>query len=146
MAVVYHKQLAEKIENRTAVFGVNGLGYVGLPLSLRFSEIGFKVIGFDLDESKHRAIENSESYITYISSAATARAVEVGLTSTSDYSKASECDVILVCLPTPLDSFREPDLSFIVSSFREISPYLCKGKMIGLESTTYPGTTSEILG
>lgn len=133
-----------------------GLGYVGLPLMLRFTEVGFPVLGFDIDEVKVAKLNNGESYIGHIPSAAIAekRQQEVQLgrgktvplfDATSDYSRASETDVLILCVPTPLNRHREPDLSYVRHTIESLQPYLRRGQMISLESTTYPGTTEEEL-
>jgi len=148
--------IIRKIKEYQAVVGIVGLGYVGLPLMLRFTEVGFPVLGFDIDEVKVAKLNNGESYIGHIPSAAIAekRQQEVQLgrgktvplfDATSDYSRASETDVLILCVPTPLNRHREPDLSFVRHTIESLQPYLRRGQMISLESTTYPGTTEEEL-
>lgn len=139
-------KLLEKINDQTAIVGVIGLGYVGLPLSLEFALKGFNVMGFDLDEKKIKFISEGESYIKHISSEKIKLAVESGkFTSTSDFSRLKEPDAIIICVPTPLDEHREPDMSFVVNTAKTVSQYIREGQLIVLESTTYPGTTEEIL-
>ena len=148
--------IIRKIKEYQAVVGIVGLGYVGLPLMLRFTEVGFPVLGFDIDEVKVAKLNNGESYIGHIPSAAIAekRQQEVQLgrgktvplfDATSDYSRASETDVLILCVPTPLNRHREPDLSYVRHTIESLQPYLRRGQMISLESTTYPGTTEEEL-
>ena len=148
--------IIRKIKEHQAVVGIVGLGYVGLPLMLRFTEVGFPVLGFDIDEVKVAKLNNGESYIGHIPSAAIAekRQQEVQLgrgktvplfDATSDYSRASETDVLILCVPTPLNRHREPDLSYVRHTIESLQPYLRRGQMISLESTTYPGTTEEEL-
>jgi UDP-N-acetyl-D-glucosamine dehydrogenase len=150
------EQLIQKIKTCEAVVGIVGLGYVGLPLMLRFTEVGFPVLGFDIDEVKVAKLNNGESYIGHIPSAAIAekrqQEVQLGggktvplLDATSDYSRASETDVLILCVPTPLNRHREPDLSYVRHTIESLQPYLRRGQMISLESTTYPGTTEEEL-
>jgi UDP-N-acetyl-D-glucosamine dehydrogenase len=134
----------EKISSRRARIGIVGLGYVGLPLMIRFAEVGFKVLGFDIDEEKNVGIRAGKSFIKHISGELVA-SVSDKLDATSDYSRISEVDVIILCLPTPLDVHREPDLSYITNTMASIAPYLVKGQALSLESTTYPGTTEEEL-
>jgi UDP-N-acetyl-D-glucosamine dehydrogenase len=139
------ENLLKKIRENKAVIGVIGLGYVGLPLSLRFSEVGNSVIGFDIDNSKVEMLNNGESYIEHISNARVDISLKNGFKSTSDFSLISEVDAIIICVPTPLNKHREPDLSFIISTVKSITPHLRKGQIVSLESTTYPGTTEEEL-
>ena len=150
------EQLIQKIKTCQSVIGIVGLGYVGLPLMLRFTEVGFPVLGFDIDEVKVAKLNNGESYIGHIPSAAIAekrqQEVQLGggktvplLDATSDYSRASETDVLILCVPTPLNRHREPDLSYVRHTIESLQPYLRRGQMISLESTTYPGTTEEEL-
>jgi UDP-N-acetyl-D-glucosamine dehydrogenase len=142
-----HKsKLLEKISSRTAVVGVIGLGYVGLPLALLFEESGFPVIGFDIDPKKPEALNRGESYIKHIGPHRVADAFARGrIQATSDFDRLSECDAILVCVPTPLGKHRDPDLSYIRNTADEIARRLRPGQLVVLESTTYPGTTREEL-
>jgi len=138
--------LISKIENKTAVVGIIGLGYVGLPLALEFAKKEFRVIGFDLDERKSKFIAEGKSYIKHIASERIAEAVSAGkFSATMDFAKLPEVDAIIICVPTPLDEHREPDMSFIENSAKTIAKYFRKGQLVVLESSTYPGTTEEIL-
>lgn len=139
-------ELLKKIESKKAIVGIIGLGYVGLPLSLGFTEKKFKVVGFDVDERKIEIIEKGQSYIKHIDGNRIAEAYNNKLfTPTTDFSKLSEVDVIIICVPTPLDVHREPDMTYVVNTVDIISKYLRKGQLITLESTTYPGTTNELI-
>jgi UDP-N-acetyl-D-glucosamine dehydrogenase len=139
-------QLRESFENKTAKIGVIGLGYVGLPLILTFIDKGFTTIGFDIDETKVTALEKGQSYISHIPGAATATAISEGqFLPTTDFSKIAEVDAILICVPTPLGENQEPDLSYVVSTGELIAPHMRASQLVVLESTTYPGTSSEIL-
>jgi UDP-N-acetyl-D-glucosamine dehydrogenase len=136
----------EKVEQRTAVVGVIGQGYVGLPLGLVFCEAGLRVVGFDVDARKVSAISRGESFIKHIGPERVSNAVKSGRYSvTTDLDRLGECDAILICVPTPLGPHREPDNSYIHSTGREISKRLRKGQLVVLESTTYPGTTDDEL-
>jgi len=138
--------LLNKIQNKKAVIGIIGLGYVGLPLGLEFAHKGFKVIGFDIDEKKIPILERGESYIKHIKAERIKSAVDKGMfDATSDFSRLPEVDAIIICVPTPLNEHREPDMSYIVNSGEVVSKYLRKGQFVVLESSTYPGTTDEIL-
>jgi UDP-N-acetyl-D-glucosamine dehydrogenase len=136
--------LIEKVSSRRARIGIIGLGYVGLPLMIRFAEVGFKVLGFDIDEEKNMGVRAGKSFIKHISGELVA-SVSDKLDATSDYSRIGEVDVVILCLPTPLNVHREPDLSYITNTMASIAPYLVKGQALSLESTTYPGTTEEEL-
>lgn len=134
------------IHNRKCVIGVVGMGYVGLPLVLEFCEKGFTAIGYDIDEKKIKALNSCDSYIQHIPSHRIDLAVTKGLLSaTTDFTKVSETDVILIAVPTPLTDHREPDLRYITATANAIAPYVHKNQLIVLESTTYPGTTEEVL-
>jgi UDP-N-acetyl-D-glucosamine dehydrogenase len=137
--------LATKLENRTARIGVIGLGYVGLPLVLLFSEQDFRITGFDIDTKKVDMLTKGSSYIVRIPETEIQGAQRKGFTATSDYSKITEMDAVIICVPTPLNDHHEPDLSFIASTAESIAPHLRSGQLIILESTTYPGTTEELL-
>ncbi|HYK04523.1 MAG TPA: nucleotide sugar dehydrogenase [Thermoanaerobaculia bacterium] len=146
MEVTSHHQLLDAIENRTATVGVIGLGYVGLPLVLLFSESGFRVIGFDVDNKKVDALHRGESYIRHIGPERVAAAFGGGRAeATADYDRLTECDAILICVPTPLGHHREPDLKYVRMTAEAIAKRLRKGQLVVLESTTYPGTTREEL-
>ena len=137
--------LLEKIKSRNAHVGVVGLGYVGLPLLLRFSEVGYRVLGFDTDALKVDMLNTGRSYIEHIDSCRVADAKDAGFLATDVFSRISELDVIVLCLPTPLNQYREPDLSFVTQTVDKIVPFLHTSQMVSLESTTYPGTTEEEL-
>jgi len=138
--------LLHKIENKTAVVGIIGLGYVGLPLALEFAKKEFRVIGFDLDGRKSKFISEGKSYIKHIASQRIAEAVSAKkFSATTDFSLLPQVDAIIICVPTPLDEHREPDISFIENSAKTIAKYFRKGQLVVLESSTYPGTTEEIL-
>lgn len=137
--------LINKIHNKTAVIGIVGLGYVGLPLMLRFSEVGYKVIGYDIDQKKVDDLNAGRSYIEHISSESITEATSHGFEATSDFSRAGEADTLILCVPTPLNKYREPDLSFVINTTDALVPYLREGHFVSLESTTYPGTTDEEL-
>ncbi|MFH1985683.1 MAG: nucleotide sugar dehydrogenase [Pseudomonadota bacterium] len=138
--------LRDKLNNHTAVIGIIGLGYVGLPLVLRFAEVGFPVIGFDIDPYKTAALSRGESYFKHIPSKQVKQMLDRGgFSATTDFSRAAEADALILCVPTPLDNHREPDLSFIINTIEEILPHLRPGQVVSLESTTYPGTTAEVI-
>jgi UDP-N-acetyl-D-glucosamine dehydrogenase len=138
--------LLEKIENKTARVGIIGMGYVGLPLALRFLEAGYQVLGLDIDRRKADLIMAGQSYIGHINARPIAEAVRVGrFEATTDFSQARSADTLILCVPTPLDSHREPDLSYVIGSVEAIAPHLRAGQLVSLESTTYPGTTDEEL-
>ena len=137
--------LCQKIANRTALIGIVGLGYVGLPLMLRYAEVGFQTLGFDIDASKVQKLNNGQSYIEHISAISIQAALQQGFVATADFSRISECDAIILCVPTPLNKYREPDISFIINTMEQIKPYFRAGQVLSLESTTYPGTTEEEL-
>jgi UDP-N-acetyl-D-glucosamine dehydrogenase len=136
----------EKVLSRNVVVGIVGQGYVGLPLGLVFCEAGLKVVGFDVEAAKVRAISRGESYIRHIGPERVAKAVQSGrYEATTDFDRLSECDAIVICVPTPLGRHREPDNSYIHATGREIAKRLRKGQLVVLESTTYPGTTDDEL-
>jgi len=138
-------KLISKIKNREATIGIIGLGYVGLPLVLRFAEKSFKVIGFDIDKTKVQKLNNSESYLKHIPSSTITDAVNNGFTATSDWTRISDCDAILICVPTPLGPHKEPNLQYVDSTLNFMNPYFRAGQLLILESTSYPGTTEEKL-
>lgn len=138
--------LIELLHSRKALIGIVGLGYVGLPLALTYAECGFNVLGLDIDEKKTRAIQDGRSYINHISSERLLQARSCDrLDATIDFSRASDADALILCVPTPLNQYREPDLSFIRATISSLLPYLRSGQIVSLESTTYPGTTDEEL-
>ncbi|MBZ0142401.1 MAG: nucleotide sugar dehydrogenase [Rhodocyclaceae bacterium] len=134
-----------KVENRSAIIGIVGLGYVGLPLMLRYSEVGFRVLGIDIDAEKVSRLNKGESYIEHISASAIAEARSKGFEATTDFSRSTEADALIICVPTPLNRYREPDLSFVLNTMDALTPHLRRGQIVSLESTTYPGTTDEEL-
>ena len=137
--------LKHKIQQRQARVGIIGLGYVGLPLALLFSEQKFAVTGFDIDSRKVETLAQGGSYIYRISAEEIRAAKAQGFSATSDYARLVEMDAIIICVPTPLDQYHEPDLSFITDTTHAIAPHLQAGQLIVLESTTYPGTTEEVM-
>lgn len=136
-------QLLTKLNHKTATIGVFGLGYVGLPLCLRFSAEGYAVVGFDIDLNKVGMLNKGRSYIEHIGNARVEAAVKNGFRATTHFSEAKKCDALIICVPTPLNRYREPDLSFVTKTMDSIAPYLRPGHIVSLESTTYPGTTDE---
>jgi UDP-N-acetyl-D-glucosamine dehydrogenase len=136
---------ANKIQRRQARIGIIGLGYVGLPLALLFSEQKFPVTGFDIDQRKVDTLAQGKSYIYRISAEEIQAAQAQGFSATSDYAHIEEMDAVIICVPTPLNQYHEPDLSFIVDTTHAIAPHLQPGQLIVLESTTYPGTTEEVM-
>jgi UDP-N-acetyl-D-glucosamine dehydrogenase len=139
------EQLLGRIQGHTAKVGIIGLGYVGLPLALLFNKAGFPVTGFDIDSEKVKALNSGRSYIYRIPQTEVAAAAAKGFLATYDYAHAREMDAIIICVPTPLNEYHEPDLSYIRDTARAIAPHVQPGQLIVLESTTYPGTTEEVL-
>ncbi len=137
--------LIEKLNNKSAIIGIVGLGYVGLPLMLRYTEVGYKVLGLDIDPSKVEMLNQGKSYIEHIPSSVISCAVEKGFEATTDFSRSTQADALIICVPTPLNKYREPDLSFVTDTTDSLVPYLRSGQIVSLESTTYPGTTDEEL-
>ena len=135
----------ERLKNRTARIGVIGLGYVGLPLSLLLSDAGFQVTGFDIDQRKIDDLTGGRSYIFRIPAEEIQQARSQGFQATADFAGLSEQDAIVLCVPTPLTGHREPDLSYIENTARSVAPWLREGQLVVLESTTYPGTTDDVL-
>jgi UDP-N-acetyl-D-glucosamine dehydrogenase len=138
-------ELFARISDRTAKIGIVGMGYVGLPLALLFSEQGFHVTGFDVDGAKVTTLNTGGSYIVRIPPTEILSARNHGFKATSDYGIISDMDAIIICVPTPLNDFHEPDLSYIVGTAKALAPHLREGQLVVLESTTYPGTTEEVL-
>lgn len=138
-------QLIRKFADQTAVIGIVGLGYVGLPLMLRYTDAGFRVLGFDIDTFKTGRLNAGESYIEHIPSEKIAAARRKGFEATDDFSRIAEADAVILCVPTPLNKYREPDISFVTGTTDAVKPYLRAGQVLSLESTTYPGTTEEEL-
>ena len=141
-----HSQLLKRLRDKSATIGIVGLGYVGLPLLLRYSEAGFKVLGLDVDQSKVNHLNGGKSYIAQFGSDRVAQAREAGMEATTDSVRISEADAVIICVPTPLNKYREPDLRFVVDTTDQLAPHLRAGQVVSLESTTYPGTTAELLG
>ncbi len=145
-AVSIKEEFLNKIDEKTAIIGVIGLGYVGLPLLNCFVEKGFQSVGFDIDDSKVRALSDGKSYIKHIPSSRIQQAVSSGkFRATTDYSELDKCDAILMAVPTPLNKNREPDMSYVEATCEEVSKHMRPGQIIILESTTYPGTTDELM-
>lgn len=138
-------RLIDSLNSKDAVIGIVGLGYVGLPLLMRYCEVGYKVIGFDIDQAKVGKLLEGKSYIEHIPDASVARALSQGFDATIDFSRASEVDALILCVPTPLNKYREPDLSYVLNTVEALAPHMRKGQIVSLESTTYPGTTDEEL-
>ncbi|MFN2280330.1 MAG: nucleotide sugar dehydrogenase, partial [Anaerolineales bacterium] len=140
------KILVKKLENRSASVVVLGMGYVGLPLAVVLAEAGYQVTGVDLDQTKVDRLNQGISYIDDVETSLVGRLVEGGsLRATTDFSAVKEADAVSICVPTPLRKTRDPDLSFIVSVSESIAPYIHQGMVVILESTTYPGTTRELV-
>ncbi len=138
--------LKEKILNRSALVGVIGLGYVGLPLAVEKAKAGFKVVGFDIQRRRVDMVNQGQNYIGDVVSEDLQRLVREGkLFATNDFERLKECDVVAICVPTPLDKFKQPDLTYIVNTSKDIAQRLHKEMLVVLESTTYPGTTEEVV-
>jgi UDP-N-acetyl-D-glucosamine dehydrogenase len=139
-------ELLQKIESKNAIIGIVGLGYVGLPLLMEFVEQEFSTIGFDVDDKKVDLLNKGKSYIKHIADERIAAVVDSKLFSaTSDFSRIKEVDCILICVPTPLTRYREPDLSYIKNTSETLAKHLREGQLIVLESSTFPGTTEEVM-
>ena len=135
--------LTQIIKSKEATIGIIGLGYVGLPLAIRFSEVGFKVIGFDIDEHKVNMLNDGKSYIKHISEDVISKMIDQGFLATMDFTTIKDVDAILICVPTPLGVHNEPDLSYVKSTLDLVKDHLREEQVLILESTTYPGTTEE---
>ena len=135
----------QKIENKNANIGIIGMGYVGIPLAIRTSNVGFEITGFDVDQNRVDGLNSAISPIKHIPDTDIQKMHENGFTATSDFSKIAECDALIICVPTPLDKSREPDLTFVVDTMKSMVPYFRKEQLVSLESTTWPGTTKEVL-
>ena len=144
-ATLLKEEAIAKFKSKTASVGVIGLGYVGLPLALLFSEEGFRVTGFDIDNTKIDMLSSSRSYICRIPETEIALARDRGFQATTDFNCISKMDAIVICVPTPLTEYHEPDLSFVTETVKSIAPHLQAGQLVVLESTTYPGTTNEVV-
>ena len=142
---MYKKKLIERLNNKSAVIGIFGLGYIGLPLALRYLDSGFKVVGFDLDTKKVDKLRLGKSYIDYIPSSKISKYLKNQFEVTEDFSRSKGLNVLILCVPTPLKKYKKPDLSFVINTINMLAPYFCKGQILSLESTTYPGTTEEEL-
>ena len=137
--------LLQRINNKEAVIGVFGLGYVGLPLALCFAEANYKVIGFDTDAAKPKQLSEGQTYLTHIAAERIQAAIQDNFSATCDYAQASQLDAIIICVPTPLNKYREPDLSYVTNTVSQLLPYLKAQQILSLESTSYPGTTEELV-
>ncbi|MFK3774607.1 UDP-N-acetyl-D-glucosamine 6-dehydrogenase [Pseudomonas sp. NPDC089406] len=144
MSVIKQECIA-RFKGKEALIGIVGLGYVGLPLMLRYNAIGYRVLGIDIDEGKVTNLNAGKSYIEHIPAQSIAAARGNGFEATTDFSRVAECDALILCVPTPLNKYREPDMSFVINTTEAIKPYLRAGQVVSLESTTYPGTTEEEL-
>ncbi len=142
----FKKEIFDKIRSNKEIIGIIGLGYVGLPLAVNFAEAGIKVIGFDKSEEKVNKINSGQNYIKDIRDAVLRDVVDkVSLVATTDFSKMKDCDALIICVPTPLDKFRKPDMSYIEASCQAIGQNMKPGTFISLESTTYPTTTEDLM-
>ncbi len=138
--------LKEKILDKTAVIGVIGLGYVGLPLSVEKAKAGFKVIGFDIQASKVEMVNEGHNYIGDVVNADLEKIVSDGhLRATADFDELDKCDVVAICVPTPLDIYKQPDLTYVINSTKDVAKRLHRDMLVVLESTTYPGTTEDVM-
>src|SRR5581483_3342280 len=141
----HQAMLAERIAMKTARIGIIGLGYVGLPLARMFTQQGFPVLGFDVDSTKIEQLQRGDSYIGCVPSSAVQDILSQGFQATNNFHLLAEPDVIVICVPTPLTDTREPDLTYVINSVKAIATTLRPGQLVILESTTYPGTTREIV-
>lgn len=137
--------LLARIEGRSSKVGIIGMGYVGIPLAVAVGNAGFSVLGFDVLEERITQLNNCQSPIGHIPNSALEELQVTGFEATDDFSRSGECDALIICVPTPLDKTREPDLSFVISTMDSIAPHLRAGQLLALESTTWPGTTDEVL-
>lgn len=135
--------LKSNIINYQSTIAIIGLGYVGLPLAIRFSEEGFQTVGFDIDEEKVKLLNDGKSYIKHINAENISAIANNGFKATNNFSEIANMDAIIICVPTPLGDHNEPDLSYIHKTLNAIKPYLRENQLLVLESTTYPGTTEE---
>jgi len=142
---VHLEQLLARLRDRHAVIGIIGLGYVGLPLALRYAAEGFRVLGIDVDADKVARLNRGGSYIAHIGAHSVEAAREAGFMASTDFARAAEADALVICVPTPLTAYREPDLSFVIGTVESLLPHMRPGQLLSLESTTYPGTTEEEL-
>ena len=137
--------LKNKVKTREAQIGIIGMGYVGLPLALLFSGERFRVTGFDIAPDKVKTLNAGGSYFVRILPEAIQEAQNAGFRATSDYAEIARMDAVIICVPTPLDKHHEPDLSYVTGTVESIAPHIHEGQLIVLESTTYPGTTEEVV-
>lgn len=137
--------LVTKLNDRSAVIGIVGLGYVGLPLAIRFAEAGYRVLGFDIAAGKVDLLNQGVSFIEHIPAESVAAMRAEGFEATTDFTRTPEADALILCVPTPLNRYREPDLSFVITTVESLVPHMRPGQVMSLESTTYPGTTNEEL-
>lgn len=144
LSTMYKNNLIENLQNKTSQVAIVGLGYVGLPLLLRFANVGYRVLGIDIDAEKVEKLNQGQSYIAHIPSEKIT-AMQHNFVATTDFAKVREADGVILCVPTPLNKYREPDLSFVLNTTDALLPHLRAGQVISLESTTYPGTTDEEL-
>src|ERR1700721_4617168 len=133
-----NSELIEKLDRKTATIGIVGLGFCGVPLHLRYCEVGYKVVGFDIDELKGDALRAGKSYIEHMTPASVQTAIGRGFDPTTDFSRAAEVDALILCVPTPLNKYREPDLSFVLNTVDSLLPHLHDGMILSLERTPYP--------
>ena len=136
-------ELQEKMASRQARIGIVGMGYVGLPLAILFCGEGFKVTGFDIDDRKVVTLNAGGSYFVRVQPSLIGQMLKAGFQATSDYAEVAQMDAVIICVPTPLDEYHQPDLSYVTETVKAIAPYVHEGQLIVLESTTYPGTTIE---
>jgi len=139
------KKLINRLEQKSALIGIIGLGYVGLPLAVQYASAGLQVLGFDIDREKVDILNSGRSYIEHISSEKILEARKQCFAATTDFSQIGKVDALIICVPTPLNKYREPDLSFVTNTIDQILPHIRQGQVLSLESTTYPGTTEEEL-
>ena len=138
-------RFVDRAKDRSLTIGIYGLGYVGIPLALSCVDAGFEVVGFDIDEERCEALNAGKSPIKHLDGEDIVAMCEAGFRATTDFSATADCDALVICVPTPLDQTREPDLSFVEATMAAITPHLREGQLLSLESTTWPGTTEEIL-
>lgn len=139
------EELVSRLEDNSATIGIVGLGYVGLPLAIRFAECGNRVVGLDIDECKVENLRQGKTYIAHIKADQLSTLTGSDAEFSTDFSRAAACDALIICVPTPLNKYREPDLSYVEGTVEALTPYLRSGQLMALESTTYPGTTDEVL-
>jgi len=138
-------ELVHVLTKCTAKIGILGMGYVGQPLALRYSEVGYEVLGLDIDQEKVDALNAGRSSIEHIKNSDISAAISAGMQCTTDLSRVADVDALILCVPTPLNKYREPDLTYVINTINSVAPYLHAGQIMSLESTTYPGTTEEEL-